>query len=174
MRHHALRTNRNNLWLYFQQTKPKSFAMTTFPIGYMTTWTIWKIIFSQKCNNSPLLIPFLGTFLLVSVQDQDGLEQVWQNSLSATEPYCMPRERVVCQSPHYPLHLPEYPVPSLTKEWLRKQAERKNFKAYTFATIHIYYTMNSEYDLPKRAVSENNNRWELQKVLRKSIYLVVK
>lgn len=141
--------------------------------GYYHRIGYHKIFFSETYN-SPLQILSLGTFLLVLAQDQDGLQQVWQNSLSATEPYCMPRERVVCQSPHYPLHLPEYPVPSLTKEWLRKQAERKNFKAYTFATIHIYYTMNSEYDLPKRAVSENNNRWELQKVLRKHIYLVVK
>jgi len=71
-------------------------------------------------------------------QDQDALEQVEQNTLSVTEPYCVPHERVVCQSPHYPLHLPEYPVPSLKKEWLRKQAEKQRKTAYTFAAFNRY------------------------------------
>ena len=121
---------------------------------------IKKISFFQKCyNNSPLQIPSLETILfLVLAQDQDGLEQVWKNSLSATEPYCMPRERVVCQSPHCPLHLPEYPILSLTREWLRKQAKRRKFRAYTFATVHIYNTLISEYDLPNGAFSENNKK----------------
>ena len=131
-----------------------------------------KKSFFQKCyNNSPLQILSLGTVLLVLAQDQDGLELVWQNSLSATEPYCMPHERVVCQSPHYPLHLPEYPVPSLTKEWLRRQAERRKFKAHTFATVHIYKTVNLDNNPPKGAVSENDHKRGLVKSV-KTTYLL--
>ena len=73
----------------------------------------------------PLQILSLGTLLSVLAQHQDRLGQVWQNTVSGTGPYCTPHERVLCQSPHYLLRLPDYPILSLTKEWLRKQAGKK-------------------------------------------------
>ena len=145
----------------------------------MNTWTIWKrLSFFQKCyNNSPLLIPSLGTFFSVLSQDQDGLEQVWQNSLSATEPYCVPSERVVCQSPHYPLHHPEYPVPSLTREWFRKQAKRRkeNRSKLTLSPQFIYTTQWIRNTIFQREQFQRiiiNEGWK--KVLKQHIYSVVK